>query len=95
MAKPTYFYAKMCMASGTEHLVYVDGHALENDAPSRGDYEHACLIADKILADGEMSDWWHNEPYGPTIGTHTGDGIPGPRINRHQVESYTIITQDT
>lgn len=93
MAKQTYFYARMRMPSGAEHLVYLDGHELGTDAPTAEDFDHSCLIADKIIADGQMSDWWWNQPYGPMIGTHTDDGTV-VRINRHLIESYTIVVRD-
>lgn len=93
-SKPTYFYAKMRMASGAEHLVYLDGYELENDAPTHDDFDRMCLLTEKIIAEGRMSDWTHKEPYGPMLTTHTDEGTV-VCINRHMVESYAIVTQDT
>jgi len=93
VAKQTYFYANMRMTNGTEHLVYLDGYELEMGVPASDDFDRSCLIADRIIADGQMSDWWWEEPYGPMIGTHTEDGAV-VRINRHLIVSYTITTQD-
>lgn len=94
MAKPTYFYARLRMASGQEHLIYLDGYQLDGDTPTDSDYESACKLTEDILAKGCMSDWNPSEPYGQMITTHCEGSAP-VCVNRHMVESYTIVAQDT